>query len=62
MSGCGREFRHFLEESDLLFCCEGRLGVPFELLQENQDLSRVEEELGVLPTCGRNLGVPLDLQ
>ena len=32
-------------ESDLHSCCEGLLRVPFELVQGNQGLSRVEGEL-----------------
>ena len=47
-------------ESDLSSCCEGKLRVPFESVQGKQVLSRVEGELGVLLTCGRNLGVPLE--
>ena len=49
-------------ESDLTSCCHGKLGLIFESLQGNQILSRVEAELDVLLTCGRNLGVPLEFQ
>jgi len=45
--------------SNLLLCCEGILRVPLESVQGNQALSRVEAELGVLLTCGRNRRVPL---
>ena len=48
--------------SDLPSCCEGILGVPFESVQGNQTLSRVEGELGVLSTCSRNQQVPLEFQ
>ena len=41
---------------------KGKLGVPFESLQGNQALSRVERVFGVLSTCDINLGVPLELQ
>ena len=36
--------------------------VPFESVQGNQALCRVEAELGVLSCFGRNRGVPLELQ
>ena len=36
--------------SDLPSCFEGILGVPFESVQWNQFLFRVEGELGVLST------------
>ena len=49
-------------ESYLPSSCEGKLRVPFELLQRNQALSRVEGELTVLSTCGEKHGVPLDLR
>ena len=45
--------------SNLPLCCEGILGVPLESVQGNQVVSRVEAELGVLLTCGRNRRVPL---
>ena len=41
-------------ESELPSCCEGILESPFESLQGNQAFSRVEGELSVLSTCGRN--------
>ena len=53
--------RDEIGESSLLLCCEGKLRIPFELLQGNQALSRVEREIGVLSTCGRILRVPLEL-
>ena len=49
-------------ESDLSSCCERKLGLPFELLQANQALSRVEGELTVLSTCGKKHRVPHDLR
>ena len=49
-------------ESDLPSCCERKLGLPFELLQANQVLSRVEGELTVLSTCGEKYRVPHDLR
>ena len=48
--------------SELRSCCEEKLGVPFKSLQGNQALLRVEEELRVLSTCGRSLGVPIAVQ
>ena len=35
-------------DSDLPSCCEGILGVPFELVPGNQALCRVEGELSFL--------------
>ena len=48
-------------KSNLHASCEGILGVPLEPLQGNQDLSRVEWELGVLFPCSRILEVPLEI-
>ena len=48
--------------SDLPSCCEGLLWVPFESVQGNQFLARVEVELSVVSTRGRNHGVPLKFQ
>ena len=48
-------------ESSLPLYCEGKLGIPFKLLQGYQALSRVERQIGVLSTCGRILRVPLEL-
>ena len=49
-------------DSDLPSCFEGKLGIPFESLQWNQALSRVEGDIGVLSTSSRNLGIPLEVQ
>ena len=49
-------------DSDFPSCCEGKLGIPFELLQWNQALSRFEGGIGVLSTSSRKLGVPLKVQ
>ena len=49
-------------ESDLNSYCEWIFLVQFESVQGNQALSRVECELGVLSTCGRNCRVPLEFQ
>ena len=49
-------------KSDLPSCCEGKLGVPFESLQGNQALSRVEGELGFLLACSGKHMVPLEWQ
>ena len=49
-------------ESDLPSCCEGKLEVSFKSLQGIQALSQVEGELCGFSTCGRNLGVPFELQ
>ena len=40
--GTGAFSRGATGESDLPSCCEGKLKVPFESLQGNQALSRVE--------------------
>ena len=50
------------EESGLPSCCEGILGVALELVQGNQDLSRVEGEFVVLSPCSRSCGIPLKIQ
>ena len=47
-------------ESDLAFYCKGIFRVPFKLVQEYQALSRVEGDLGVLSTCSRKCGVPVE--
>ena len=76
LSGCKRAVRPQVElrcgtwafsrgatrESDLAYCCEGILGVPFPSVRGNQALSRFEGKLGVLSTCGRNHGVTLEFQ
>ena len=49
-------------ESDLPSCCEGKLEVSFKSLQGIQAFSQVEGELCGFSTCGRNLGVPFELQ
>ena len=38
------------------------LSLPFESLNGNLAVSLVEGEFGVLSTCGRNRGVPLEFQ
>ena len=55
-------FRGITGESDLLFCGEEISGVPFESVQGNHALSRIEGELGILLNCDRNCGVPLEFQ
>ena len=55
-------YRGATGESNLASCFSGKLGVPFESVQGNQTLTRVEGDLGVLSTYSRNLGVPLPLQ
>ena len=47
-------------ELDLPLCCEGILGVPLESLHGNQAFPRVECEVRVLSTFGRNCGNPLE--
>ena len=47
-------------ESDLALYCKGIFRVPFKLVQEYQALSRVEGDLGVLSTCSRKCGVPVE--
>ena len=47
-------------ESDLALYCKGIFKVPFKLVQEYQALSRVEGDLGVLSTCSRKCGVPVE--
>ena len=49
-------------ESDLAFYCKGIFRVPFKLVQGYQALSRVEGDLGVLSTCSRKCGVPVEFQ
>ena len=49
-------------ESCLPSCCAGILGVTLELVQGNQDLSRVEGEFVVLSPCSRSCGIPLKIQ
>ena len=60
--GIGDFSRGSARESGLPSCCEGILGVQLEPLQGNQDLSRVEWELGVLFPCSRICGVPPKIQ
>ena len=48
--------------SDLPTCCERMLMVPFELVQGNLVLSRVEGEINVLLTFRKNTGVLLEFQ
>ena len=48
--------------SGLPSCCEGILGVTLELVQRNNNLSRVEGELSVLSNCSHIHGVPLEIQ
>ena len=43
-------------------CCEGILGVPLQSVQQNQELSGAEGELGVLFPCSKIRGVPLEIQ
>ena len=54
LSRLGRELGLFSRcatwESALPLCCDGILRVPFKLVQENEALSRVEEEYDVLLT------------
>jgi len=49
-------------ELDLPSYCERILGIPFESVQENQAISGVEKELGVLSNCTGNGGVLLEFQ
>ena len=49
------------DESDLPSFCEGILVVPFDQYRR-RSLSRVDWELGVVSTCGRKPGVPLEFQ
>ena len=41
---------------------EGILSVTLELVQRNNNLSRVEGELSVLSNCSHIHGVPLEIQ
>ena len=50
------------KESDLALYCKGIFRVPFKSLQGYQALSRVEGDLGVLSTCSRKRGVPVEFQ
>ena len=49
-------------KSELSSCGEGILEVPFELVQGNLVLSRVEGEINVLLTFRKNTGVLLEFQ
>ena len=66
LSSLGGEFGLFQDDQQgcqgTPSCCEGILGVPLQSVQQNQELSGAEGELGVRFPCSRIRGVPLEIQ